>query len=68
MIVSDPDVMRGNRYSRNENNRGVDPEKLAAGETAEQILDRIPAFEGIYKSALEFAAGASRDVIYPVTA
>lgn len=44
-------------------------EKLAAGETVEQILDAHPRLtKGAIQAALDFAAHALKaDVVYPVT-
>ena len=44
-------------------------EKLAAGETVEQILDAHPRLtKGAIQAALDFAAQALKaDVVYPVT-
>lgn len=71
MIVSDPDVMMGKPVIAGTRiTVELILEKLAAGETAEQILESYPQLskESI-NSALEFAARVLRaDVIYPVTA
>lgn len=70
MIVSDPAVMMGKPVVAGTRiTVELILEKLAAGETVEQILDAHPRLtrEGI-QAALKFAADALRaDVIYPIS-
>jgi len=71
MIVSDPDVMMGKPVIAGTRiTVELILEKLAAGETAEQLLESYPQLsKKSINSALEFAARALRaDVVYPVTA
>jgi uncharacterized protein (DUF433 family) len=69
LIVLDPAVMTGKPVIAGTRiTVELILEKLAAGETAEQILDAHPRLtrEAI-QAALEFAAGALRaDVVYPI--
>lgn len=69
MIVSNPSVMMGKPVIAGTRiTVELVLEKLAAGETVEQILDAHPRLtrEGI-QAALSFAAEALRsDVVYPV--
>ena len=69
LIVSDPKVMMGKPViSGTRITVELILEKLAAGETAEQILDAHPRLtrEAI-QAALAFAAEALRaDVVYPI--
>jgi uncharacterized protein (DUF433 family) len=69
LIVSDPNVMMGKPVIRGTRiTVELVLEKLAAGETAEQILDAHPRLtrEAI-QAALAFAAEALRaDVVYPI--
>ncbi len=70
MIVSDPDIMMGKPVIVGTRiTVELILEKLAAGETAEQILESYPQLsKDSINSALEFAARALRaDVVYPVT-
>lgn len=71
LIVSDPAVMMGKpTIAGTRITVELVLEKLAAGETTEQILNAHPRLtsEGILAS-LEFAAEALRaDVVYPVEA
>ncbi|MEW6375789.1 MAG: DUF433 domain-containing protein [Thermodesulfobacteriota bacterium] len=68
LIVSDPSVMMGKPVVRGTRiTVELILEKLAAGETIEQILEAYPHLtrEGI-QAALSFAAEALRsDVVYP---
>lgn len=69
LIVSNPSVMLGKPVVKGTRiTVELILEKLAAGETFEQILEAHPRLtrEGIY-AALEFAAQTLRsDIIYPV--
>lgn len=69
LIVSDPNVMMGKPVvSGTRITVEIILEKLAAGETVEQIIDEHPRLtrEAI-QEALSFAAKALRaDVIYPI--
>ena len=69
LIVSDPAVMLGKPVIKGTRiTVELILEKLAAGETVEQILDAYPHLtrEGI-QAALSFAAEALRsDVVYPI--
>ena len=69
LIVSDPAVMMGKPVIKGTRiTVELILEKLAAGETVEQILDAYPHLtrEGI-QAALSFAAEALRsDVVYPI--
>jgi uncharacterized protein (DUF433 family) len=69
LIVSDPAVMMGKPVIKGTRiTVELILEKLAAGETIEQVLDAYPHLtrEGI-QAALSFAAEALRsDVVYPV--
>jgi uncharacterized protein (DUF433 family) len=69
MIVSDPDVMMGKPVVRGTRvTVELILEKLASGETVEEILAEHPRLtrEGV-QAALGFAAEALRaDVVYPV--
>jgi uncharacterized protein (DUF433 family) len=69
LIVSDPNVMMGKPVVAGTRiTVELILEKLAAGETYEQILEAHPHLsrEGI-QAALAFAAGALRaDVLYPI--
>lgn len=70
-IVSDPDVMMGKPViSGTRITVELILEKLAAGESAEQILASHPRLtESGLRAALAFAAAALRaDVVYPVEA
>ena len=68
LVISDPDILMGKPVvSGTRISVELILEKLAAGETPEQLLDAHPRLtrEGIH-AALEFAARALRaDVIYP---
>ena len=68
LIVSDPAVMMGKPVIKGTRiTVEIILEKLAAGETIEQVLDAYPHLprEGI-QAALSFAAEALRsDVVYP---
>jgi len=68
LIISDPTVMMGKPVIKGTRiTVELILEKLAAGETIEQILEAHPHLtrEGI-QAALSFAAGALRsDVVYP---
>ena len=69
MVVSDPGVMMGKPVIAGTRiTVELILEKLAAGETVEQILDAHPRLnEDAVRAALAFAAGALRaDVIYPL--
>ena len=70
MIVSDPSILMGKPVVAGTRiTVELILEKLAAGETVEQILDAHPRLtrEGI-SAALAFAAEALRaDVLYPVS-
>ena len=61
MVVSNPGVMMGKLVI-------AGTEKLAAGETVEQVLEAHPRLnEEAVRAALAFAADALRaDVIYPL--
>ncbi len=69
LIVSDPHVMMGKPVVKGTRiTVELILEKLAAGETVEQILEAHPRLtrEGVY-AALQFASEALRaDVVYPV--
>ncbi|MCU0589182.1 MAG: DUF433 domain-containing protein [Syntrophobacteraceae bacterium] len=69
LVVSNPSVMMGKPVIAGTRiTVELIPNKLAAGETVEQILDAHPRLtrEGI-QAALAFAAEALRaDVIYPI--
>ncbi len=69
MIISNPDVMMGKPVIAGTRiTVELILEKLAAGETVEQILDAHPRLnEDSIRAALAFAADALRaDVTYPV--
>jgi uncharacterized protein (DUF433 family) len=69
LIVSDPEVMMGKPVIAGTRiTVELILEKLAAGETAEEIIDAHPRLnEGAIRAALHFAAQALRaDVTYPV--
>jgi uncharacterized protein (DUF433 family) len=69
VVVSNPGVMMGKPVIAGTRiTVELILEKLAAGETVEQILDAHPRLsEGSVRAALAFAAGALRaDVIYPL--
>jgi len=69
LIVSDPDVMMGKPVvSGTRITVELILEKLAAGETIEQILDAHPRLtRKAIQAALAFAAEALRaDVVYPI--
>jgi uncharacterized protein (DUF433 family) len=69
MVVSNPDVMMGKPVIAGARiTVELILEKLAAGETVEQILEAHPRLnEGAIRAALAFAPEALRsDVIYPV--
>jgi len=69
LIVSDPEVMMGKPVIAG-TRITVESilEKLAAGETVDEILDAHPRLsESAIRGALAFAAGALRaDVVYPI--
>ena len=71
LIVSDPAIMMGKPVIRGTRiTVELILEKLAAGETVEQLLEAHPRLthEGIH-AALAFAAEVLRgDVVYPITA
>ena len=71
MVVSDPGVMMGKPVIAG-TRITVESilEKLAAGETVEQVLDAHPRLnEDAVRAALAFAADALRaDVVYPLEA
>jgi len=69
MVVSNPGVMVGKPVIAGTRiTVELILEKLAAGETVEQIVDAHPRLNGgAVRTALAFAAGALRaDVIYPL--
>ncbi|SPF52399.1 conserved hypothetical protein [Candidatus Sulfopaludibacter sp. SbA4] len=69
MVVSDPGVMMGKPVIAGTRiTVELILEKLAAGETVEQVLDAHPRLsEHAIRAALAFAADALRaDVVYPV--
>ena len=69
MVVSDPGVMMGKPVIAGTRiTVELILEKLAAGETVEQVLDAHPRLnEEAVRAALAFAADALRaDVIYPL--
>ena len=69
LIVSDPNVMMGKPVvSGTRITVELILEKLAAGETVDQILDAHPRLtRGAIQAALAFAAEALRaDVVYPI--
>jgi uncharacterized protein (DUF433 family) len=70
LIVSDPDVMMGKPVIAGTRiTVELILEKLAAGETIEQLLDAHPRLtrEGVF-AALAFAAAVLRaDVVYPIS-
>ncbi|MDI6791316.1 MAG: DUF433 domain-containing protein [bacterium] len=69
LIVSDPGVMMGKAVIAGTRiTVELVIEKLAAGETVEQILDAHPRLtRGMVQAALTFAAEALRaDVVYPI--
>jgi len=69
MVVSNPDVMMGKPVIKGTRiTIELILEKLAAGETVDQILDAHPRLsEEAIRAALAFAADALRaDVIYPL--
>ena len=71
MVVSNPDVMMGKPVIAGTRiTVELILEKLAAGETVEQVLEAHPRLnEDAIRAALAFAADALRaDVIYPVEA
>jgi uncharacterized protein (DUF433 family) len=69
MVISDPNVMMGKPVVAGTRiTVELILEKLAAGETAEQLLEAHPRLtrEGI-QAALKFASEALRaDVVYPI--
>jgi uncharacterized protein (DUF433 family) len=70
MIISDPAIMMGKPVIAGTRiTVELILEKLAAGETVEQILDAHPRLtENAIKEALSFAARALKsDVVYPVS-
>jgi uncharacterized protein (DUF433 family) len=70
MIVSDPAIMMGKPVIAGTRiTVELILEKLAAGETAEQILDAHPRLTGdAIREALSFAAQALKsDVVYPIS-
>ena len=69
MVVSDPGVMMGKPVIAGTRiTVELILEKLAAGETVEQVVEAHPRLnEGAIRAALAFAADALRaDVIYPL--
>jgi len=69
MVVSDPGLMMGKPVIAGTRiTVELILEKLAAGETVEQIVDAHPRLnDDAVRAALAFAAGALRaDVIYPL--
>ena len=70
MVISDPAIMMGKPVIAGTRiTVELILEKLAAGETVEQILDAHPRLtEDAIKEALSFAARALKsDVVYPVS-
>mgnify|MGYP001152885312 CR=1 FL=1 len=71
LITSDPDIMMGKAvFAGTRITVEIILEKLAAGESTDQILESYPNLtaESI-QAALHFAARALKaDVIYPITA
>jgi len=70
MVISDPAIMMGKPVIAGTRiTVELILEKLAAGETVEQILDAHPRLtEDAIKAALSFAARALKsDVVYPVS-
>lgn len=71
MIVSDPNVMMGKPTIKGTRiTVELILEKLAAGESIEQILEAHPRLDEEHvRAAIDFAARAIRaDVVYPVSA